>query len=198
MSREDFLHEANLLFDQQKNKEHLELCNKELTLNEKNAEALLHKSASLLRLEKPEDAIMCCDRILDGDASFVSDIELSTAYTLNNKGFALSMLGKFEDALECHEKSLAIDDKNEKTFVNKAHALFGLGKFEESLKNSEHAISIHQNFAKAWYNAGVALHKLGKSDDGLEYVEKALELDPTDQEALDLKRQIFETLDKTE
>ena len=86
--------QANLLFDQQKNKEHLELCNKELTLNEKNAEALLHKSASLLRLEKPEDAIMCCDRILDGDASFVSDIELSTAYTLNNKGFALSMLGE--------------------------------------------------------------------------------------------------------
>ena len=35
MSREDFLHEANLLFDQQKNKEHLELCNKELTLNDK-------------------------------------------------------------------------------------------------------------------------------------------------------------------
>ena len=198
MSRDDFIHKATLLSDQQKHSECLELCEKEIAIDDKNANALLHKSACLIKLKKPEDAIACCDKILNGNAFFISDVELSTAFTLNNKGHALSMLRKFEDALECHDKALAIDDKNEKIYVNKALALGGLGKFEESLKNSEHAISINQNFAKAWYNAGVALHKLGKSDDGLEYVEKALELDPTDQEALDLKRQIFETLDKTE
>ena len=131
MSRENFLHEANLLTDQQKNEECLDLCNKELGRDDKNADALLHKSACLIRLKKPEDAIACCDKILDGDAFFISDIDLSTAFTLDNKGHALSMLGKFGDALEYHEKALVIDNKNEKTFVNKALALGGLGKYEE-------------------------------------------------------------------
>ena len=198
MSRENFLHEANLLADQQKNDEYLDLCNKELARDDKNADALLHKSACLIRLKKPEDAIACCDKILDGDAFFIGDIELSTAFTLDNKGYALSLLGKFEDALEYHEKALVIDDKNEKTFVNKALALGGLGKYEDSLKNSEHAISINQNYSKAWNNAGYALHKLGKSEDGLEYVEKALELDPTDPDALDSKREILRALGRTD
>ena len=150
------------------------------------------------RLKKPEDAIVCCDKILDGDAFFIGDIELSTAFTLDNKGYALSLLGKFEDALEYHEKALVIDDKNEKTFVNKALAFAGLGKYEDSLKNSEHAISINQNYSTAWNNAGYALHKLGKSEDGLEYIEKAIELDPTDPDALNSKREILRALGRTD
>ena len=197
MSRDNFIHEATLLSDQHKNKECIDLCNNELALDDKNANALLHKSACLINLKKPEDAIACCDEILNGSAFFISDVELSTAFTLNNKGRALSMLEKFEDALEYHEKALAIDDKNEKIFVNKAYALGGLGKYEESLKNSEHAISINQNYAMAWNNAGYALHKLGKSEDALEYVEKALELDPTDSDALDSKREILTSLGRT-
>ena len=197
MSRDDFINKATLLSDQQKNQEWLELCDKELALDDKNANALLHKSACLIRLKKPQDAIACCDKILDGDAFFISDIDLSTAFTLDNKGHALSMLGKFGDALEYHEKALVIDNKNEKTFVNKALALGGLGKYEESLKNSEHAISINQNYSKAWNNAGYALHKLGKSEDGLEYVEKALELDPSDPDALDSRREILAALGRT-
>ena len=50
------------------------------------------------------------------------------------------MLGKFEDALEYHEKALAIDDNNEKIFVNKALALGGLGKYEDALKNCNKVI----------------------------------------------------------
>ena len=118
MSRENFLHKANLLSDQQKNEECLDLCNQELTRDDKNADALLHKSACLIRLKKPEDAIVCCDKILDGNAFFIVDIEFSTAFTLDNKVYALSLLGKFEDALEYHEKALVIDDKHEKIFVN--------------------------------------------------------------------------------
>ena len=145
-------------------------------------------------LDKTEDAIVCCDNILSGNAFFISDVEISTALTLNNKGYALSLLGKFEDALEYHDKALTIDDKNEKIHVNKAFALIGLSRFEESLKNSEHAISINQNYAMAWNNAGYALHKLDRNDDALEYVEKALDLDPTDLDALDSKRTILKSL----
>ena len=119
MSRENFLQKANLLSDQQKNEEYLDLCNRELTRDDKNADALLHKSACLIRLKKPEDAIVCCDKILDGNAFFISDIELSTAFTLDNKGYALSLLGKFEDALEYHEKALVIDDKMKKYLLIK-------------------------------------------------------------------------------
>jgi len=194
MSRDDFIDKATLLSDQQKHNECLELCDKEIAIDDKNANALLHKSACLIHLKKPEDAIACCDKILNGDANFISDVELSTAFTLNNKGRALSMLGKFEDALEYHEKALAIDDNNEKIFVNKALALGGLGKYEDALKNSEHAISINQNFAMAWNNAAYALHKLGKSEVALEYVEKALELEPADTDALDSKREILTSL----
>ena len=194
MSRDDFINKATLLSDQQKNQEWLELCDKELALDDKNANALLHKSACLIRLNKPEDAIECCDNILNGNAFFISDVEISTALTLNNKGYALSLLGKFEDALEYHDKALTIDDKNEKIHVNKAFALIGLSRFEESLKSSEHAISINQNYAMAWNNAGYALHKLDRNDDALEYVEKALELDPTNSDALDSKQVILKSL----
>ena len=63
MSRDNFIHEANLLTDQQKNEECLDLCDKALAIDDKNADALLHKGACLIRLKKPEDAIPCCDKI---------------------------------------------------------------------------------------------------------------------------------------
>ena len=106
--------------------------------------------------------------------------------------------GRFQKALDLIEK-LLLDFPNEAILFNIQGACHAeLGALDIAIKSYEHAISINQNYSKAWNNAGYALHKLGKSEDGLEYVEKALELDPTDPDALDSKREILRALGKTD
>ena len=58
MSRDDFIHKATLLSDQQKHSECLELCEKEIAIDDKNANALLHKSACLIKLKKLHKSII--------------------------------------------------------------------------------------------------------------------------------------------
>ncbi|HIQ39504.1 MAG TPA: tetratricopeptide repeat protein [Methanothermococcus okinawensis] len=50
----------------------------------------------------------------------------------NNKGIALSRLGRYEEAIECYDRALEIDPKNSLTWYNKGVALQRLGRYSEA------------------------------------------------------------------
>ena len=182
---DEFVKKATSLSDQ----ECLEYCDEILSHNAHTADALLMKSACFLRLKKFEDAISCCNKIID-----LSDSGIGYAH-YDNKGLALSRLGKFTEALECHKKSFETGSKDrEVNFTNTSMALAGLGRHEEAIENCEKALEIDPNHAKAWNNKGYSLYKLGKAEEGLKDVEKALELDSTDEDALESKQEIIAAL----
>ena len=182
---DEFVKKATSLSDQ----ECLEYCDEILSHNAHTADALLMKSACFLRLKKFEDAILCCNKIID-----LSDRKGILYVTYDNKGLALSRLGKFTEALECHKKSFELNGKDKVNFVNTSMALGGLGRHEEAIENCEKALEIDPNHAKAWNNKGYSLYKLGKAEEGLKDVEKALELDSTDEDALESKQEIIAAL----
>ena len=132
---DEFIKKAISLSDQ----ECLEYCDEILSHNAHTADALLMKSACFIRLKKFEDAISCCNKIID-----LSDEEI-TNVTYDNKGLALSRLGKFTEALECHKKSFELNDKDKVNFTNTSMALGGLGRHEEAIENCEKALEIDPN-----------------------------------------------------
>ena len=184
-THDEFLKKATSLSDQ----ECLEYCDEILSHNVHTASVLLMKSAVLIRLKKFEDTISCCNKRID-----LSDENGEVRIAYDNKGLALSRLGKFTEALECHKKSFESGGKHKVNFVNTSMALGGLGRYEESLENCEKALEIDPNYSMAWNNKGYYLHKVGKSEEGLKDVEKALELDPTDEDALESKQEIIAAL----
>ena len=183
-THDEFLKKVTSLSDQ----ECLEYCDEILSHNAHTADALLMKSACFIRLKNFEDVISCCNKIIDLSDEGI----LNVAY--DNKGLALSRLGKFTEALECHKKSFELGGRNKKNLVNLSLALGGLDRYGESSVMAGKALKIDPNYAKAWNNQGYALHKLGKSEEGLKDVEKALELDPTDEDALESKQEILDAL----
>jgi len=91
-----------------------------------------------------------------------SDKKQSLSKSWFKKGLDLSEAGKYQEALECFEKAIEINPKEEIAWYNKGVALTNLGKHQEALECFEKAIEINPNYEKAWYNKGVALTNLGK------------------------------------
>jgi len=95
----------------------------------------------------------------------------------NNKGIALSNLGKDKDAIECYDKAIKIDEKDADVWNNKGIALSNLGKDKDAIECYDKAIEIDEKYAYAWNNKGKVLYKLGRNEDAIECYDKAIEID---------------------
>ncbi len=87
-----------------------------------------------------------------------------------NTGFILNKLGRFEEALSAHERSIALDPEYAIPWHNKGIALGRLGRNEE-------AIRIDPDLSLAWDGRGLALQALGRSIDAEASFAKAGELE---------------------
>ena len=140
-----------------------------------------------------EESVELCNKILADHSELLSDI----AIVCNKKGFALTSLGKPEEALTYNSIAVAFNPQEGISFVNRSFTLGELGRYNESISDCEEALKLNPNYAKAWNNKGYCLHKLGKSEEGLKDVEKALELDPSDDDSIESKKEILEALEKS-
>jgi tetratricopeptide (TPR) repeat protein len=69
----------------------------------------------------------------------------------NNKAWALSNLGKNDEALECSNKALELDPNSAWAFTNKAAALNGLKRHDEALECSNKALELDPNSIPNWF-----------------------------------------------
>ena len=95
-----------------------------------------------------------------------------------NKGVSLGSLGRYEEAIHCCEKALALDPRNVNAWTNKGVSLNSLGRYDEALHCSDKALEIDPRNVNAWNNKGVSLNSLGRYDEAIRCCDKALELDP--------------------
>ena len=98
------------------------------------------------------------------------------AWGWRNKGGALYSLGKYDEAIECYDKSIEIDPDNPVVWNNKGLALNLLGKHNEAIASYDNAIKIDPNDADVWNNKGLALHALGNDDEAKKCYNKSREL----------------------
>ena len=95
---------------------------------------------------------------------------------LDNKGAALSDLGKYEEAIGYFDKALELNPEYEAALNNKGVTLVELGKHEEAIRCYDERLKINPNSLASLENLSEALFIIGKSSKGLEIAKKVLGL----------------------
>ncbi|MER0440324.1 tetratricopeptide repeat protein [Emticicia sp. W12TSBA100-4] len=95
-------------------------------------------------------------------------------------GYVLSILGKYEMAIEVHKKALQFNPKSVVLWYNLANLFGTLKRYKESIEASLKAIEIEpmQN-SLIWYNLGVNYYEIGEEKKAIEAYIKATEIEPT-------------------
>lgn len=112
-----------------------------------------------------------------------SDWSFSLDVPWYSKGAALTILGKYEEAIECIDNALKLSPNNEVALVNKGTALSRLGRHKEALKCYNEAIRVNPNYEVAWNNKGNALTRLKKYEEAIKCYERAIQIDEEYREA---------------
>jgi tetratricopeptide (TPR) repeat protein len=113
-----------------------------------------------------------------------TEIEGKSAVVWFNKGFALSCLGEYDEAIKAYDEAIGLDPNLAGAWYNKGVALDGLGMNDVAIKAFNEAIRLNPNLAITWwFNTGVALDDLGKYDDAIKAYDEAIRLDPNYAEA---------------
>jgi tetratricopeptide (TPR) repeat protein len=82
------------------------------------------------------------------------------------------------EALQCAERAIALDPKDDLAHTNRAWALIDLGQIEDGLRAAEHALELNPRNVYAWFNKAWALYLSGEKQAALSACERALELEP--------------------
>ncbi|XVN43445.1 MAG: tetratricopeptide repeat protein [Candidatus Rickettsia vulgarisii] len=135
--------------------------NKALKSMPNQAELNLHKSVTLFKLDRDEEAVKCYKIMVKSSPDFQNvflynggtnskstNFEKAIEYynmhikcnpgkdaldAYINKGNCLKILNKFEKAIDSYDQALKIDSLDSMIYLNKAGALAKSGKFQEAL-----------------------------------------------------------------
>jgi tetratricopeptide (TPR) repeat protein len=100
------------------------------------------------------------------------------AWEWGNKGFSLTTLGKYQEAIACYDRVLEIDPRYALAWYNKGGALKNLGKYQEAINCYDKAIEIEPRDAGAWLNKGTVLDKFDRYREAITCYDRALEINP--------------------
>ena len=102
---------------------------------------LMGKGQTLVKLDKPEDAIQCFDEALAIDAD--------NAEVLMRKGGALEHLERFNEAIACYDLAIAADRSLTMAYMYKGGVYNRMERYTEALECYEEALKTHQKAAPA-------------------------------------------------
>jgi protein O-mannosyl-transferase len=94
----------------------------------------------------------------------------------NNIGVALTVQGRFDEAVENYDQALNINPRNVKARNNLANALLQSDRIDEAIPHLEQVLAIEPDFAEAHYHLANALAEKGRSDEAIEHYQIALDL----------------------
>jgi tetratricopeptide (TPR) repeat protein len=147
---------------------------------------LNNKGVCLLRLERPEEALVCYDRALQ--------LNSRDEWTWVNKGATLADLARPNEALACHDRALELNPRFEMAWYNKGNALRELARPEESLACYDRALEINPRLEMVLNHKGLVLEKLGRLDEALACYDRSLELNPHNQKVWNNKGVVLDKL----
>ncbi len=86
-------------------------------------------------------------------------------------------LGIYDDAMECVDKALTLDQTYKYAWYNRGWILSQKKSYEEAIEAFDKALAIDPSYKHAWLEKGIALHWLGRYEEALECYNKTLEID---------------------
>ncbi len=96
------------------------------------------------------------------------------------KGWALDMLGRFDEAMANYKKVIEIDESNAVAYNNWGITLYRTGNVLGAIEKFKKLIELAPNYASGYNNLGYLLFEVGKYEEGIDYIKQAINLDPKD------------------
>jgi len=134
------------------------LCDEILRSDARHFYALHLAAAIALREARAEDTVRLASRALE--------LEPDHADVLSNRGAALRMMCRFEEALADYDRSLSVQPARASTLGNRGVALAALGRYGEALACFDAALAIDPDEARARYNRALARLTVGQYREG--------------------------------
>ena len=95
-----------------------------------------------------------------------------------NLGAGFNSQGRFDEAMGCFQKALAINPNFAEAYNNLGTTLNSQGRFDEAIGCFQKALAINPNFAEAHNNLGTALYLKGRLDEAIHEFQEVLRLKP--------------------
>jgi tetratricopeptide (TPR) repeat protein len=108
----------------------------------------------------------------------ITERDVSSKKQLINKGNALYLQGKYEEAIQAYDIAIELDPKYAEAWYNKGNALRNQGRYNEAIQAYNTTIEINSRHAGAWNNKGLALKNQGKYEEAIQAYDIAIQLDP--------------------
>lgn len=115
---------------------------------------LVNLAATLVALDKPQDALAVTGDILAQEAN--------NQDALLHRATALGLLGRMQDALAAFDQLLALNDQIGEFWSRQAQTLQGLDRHDEAFKSYQRAVALDAKLTTAWINLGSLLREGGK------------------------------------
>jgi len=93
-------------------------------------------------------------------------------------GLAYQGLNRFEEAIECHEKALALKPDSAEAHTNIGLVRHRQERWEEAVACHRRAIALRPDLARARLNLGFVLLDLKSYEEAIECFEKVLAMEP--------------------
>lgn len=102
---------------------------------------------------------------------------------LFNIGNSFNDNRNYEEAIQCYNRAIETNSKNDKSWNNKGIALARLSKYTKAIKCYDKALNLNSMNDNAWTNKGISLAALDKIEEAIECYDKTLEINPNHEKA---------------
>jgi tetratricopeptide (TPR) repeat protein len=99
------------------------------------------------------------------------------AEELYNRGYMVSLLGHYEQAIFLFKMSLEIQPTAE-AYTYMGWTYSHIGDYQRAISEAEEAIRIDPDFGNPYNDIGVYLIELGRDDEAVQEFDKSLAIDP--------------------
>lgn len=121
--------------------------------------SILDEGNRLFLQGKLHEAIIYYDKILDVNPQHLS--------SLNNKGYALSKLKDFDNAMRCYDAALVISPDDLSVLVNKISSFRKQGNFDDALSICNDILKNNPKYKIALYHKERVLFSMGNFDESI-------------------------------
>ena len=158
------------LFDSGEYEKMYDYCRRMLDDDPGDATALHNISVALIRLERYEDAIPYCDKVLE-------EHDKSDEHALRNKLLALEALQRHDDAMRTCRLILEADPHDVVALTGMGLALTRAGRHEDSMQYYDRALAASPDDVTALLNKGLSLAYLKRYEEALSLYDRAEQVD---------------------